>query len=146
MTTKKKMTLKQLLSKNSYSFLLNDQDITDEVFFKFCDIKLKKWIQSPVANYHLIDQTIEEVFERVCWYQISAEESKRWIALSEHLGAEIEERIEEITEDENNDGLTDWDEDSDHVGYNPDTLESLWSLEYIVNEIKRSAPEVTNQG
>ena len=61
------MTLKQLLSKNSYSFLLNDLDITDEVFFKFCDIKLKKWIQSPISNYDLIDQTIEEVFERVCF-------------------------------------------------------------------------------
>jgi len=139
MATKKKMTLKQLLSKNSYSFLLNDQDITDEVFYKFCDIKLKKWIQCPVANYHLIDQTIEEVFERICWYQISADESKRWTALSEYLEAEVQERIEEITEDENND-------DSDHLGYNPDTLESLWSLEYIVNEIKRSAPEITNQG
>ena len=144
MTTKKKMTLKQLLSKNSYSFLLNDQNITDEVFYKFCDIKLKKWIQSPVANFNLIDQTIEEVFERVCWYQISAEESKRWTALSEHLGAEIEERIEEITEDDNR-GLYECG-DSDHVGYNPDTLESLWSLEYIVNEIKRSAPEITKQG
>ena len=141
MTTKKKMTLKQLLSKNSYSFLLNDQDITDEVFYKFCDIKLKKWIKSPVANFGLIDQTIEEIFERVCWYQISAEESKRWIELSEYLAAEIEERIEEITEDNNKDCL-----DSDHVGYNPDTLESLWSLEYIVNQIKRSAQEITSQG
>ena len=125
MTTKKKMTLKQLLSKNSYSFLLNDQDITDEVFYKFCDIKLKKWIKSPVANFGLIDQTIEEIFERVCWYQISAEESKRWIELSEYLAAEIEERIEEITEDNNMDGQ--W-RDPNHVGYNPNTLESLWGL------------------
>ena len=132
------MTLKQLLSKNSYSFLLNDLDITDEVFFKFCDIKLKKWIQSPISNYDLIDQTIEEVFERVCWYQVSQEESKKWIALSEYLEAEVQERIEEITEDE--------DEELNHIGYDPNTLESLWSIQEIVKEIKRSAPQITNQG
>lgn len=130
------MTLKQLLSKNSYSFLLNDLDITDEVFFKFCDIKLKKWIQSPISNYDLIDQTIEEVFERVCWYQVSQEESKRWICLSEYLEAEVQQRIEEITEDE----------ELNHIGYDPDTLESLWSIQEIVKEIKRSAPQITNQG
>lgn len=124
--------LKDLLRADPWQYDFNNNEINENILYHYCNIQLKNWIKNPIKNLELIDKTIDQIFKNICWYEITIENSTKWIELSKYLYDSIEEKIDLISCYEIN-------------LQNEREIDCLQEIQLIIEEIERSAPTTGKQ-